>query len=105
MNSAEAEAIIKAVKFIVGKIAPDARYIEKYGGEVIAPNPEEDAFVGGIFTYKDHVNLEFSNGASFDDKNGHLEGKGKKRRHLKFEAEGDVMAKDTEHYLKQVLAD
>ena len=48
------------IKEIVEDIAPDVRFVPKYGGEVLAPDADSDKkFVGGIFSYKDHVSLEF----------------------------------------------
>jgi hypothetical protein len=49
------------------------------------------------------VSLEPSQGASFDDPDARLEGKGKGRRHLKFATVEDVMGKDAEGFLKQAL--
>ena len=98
------ELIEANIKEAVNQIRPDVRYVPKYGGQVLVLDPNDDKkFVGGIFTYKDHVSLEFSEGAGFDDPNGHLEGKGKNRRHLKFRALEDVDTKDTKMFLKQAL--
>lgn len=104
MDKAISDAIEGAIKEIVEQIAPDVRFVPKYGGEVLAPYPDDDKkFVGGIFAYKDHVSLEFSEGASFDDPDGRLEGKGKNRRHLKFTAAEDVEAKGAEGFLRLAL--
>ncbi len=104
MDQLISDGISNAIKEIVEQIAPDVRFVPKYGGEVLAPDPDSDKkFVGGIFSYKDHVSLEFSQGASFDDPDGRLEGKGKGRRHLKFATVEDVMGKDAEGFLKQAL--
>lgn len=104
MNKSDADAIEAAIKELVEQIDPDIHYVAKYGGEVLCPDPDDDKnFVGGIFVYKDHVSLEFSNGAFFDDPDGHLEGKGKARRHLKFETEADVASKSTRGFLTQAL--
>ena len=92
------------IKEIVEQIAHDVRFLPKYGGEVLVHGPESDKkFVSGIYVYKDHVSLEFSQGASFDDPDGRLEGKGKGRRHLKLMMVEDVMGKDAEGFLKQTL--
>ena len=81
------------------------RLLPKYGGEVLAHDPESDKkFVGGIYVYKDHVSLEFSQGASFDDPDGRLEGKGQGRRHLKFATVEEVTRTDAEGFLRQALA-
>ncbi len=104
MDAEISDGISNAIKEIVEDIAPDVRFVSKYGGEVLAPDPDSDKkFVGGIFSYKDHVSLEFSKGASFVDPDGALEGKGKNRRHLKFAVVEDVAAKGTVGFLKRAL--
>lgn len=105
MEKAEFGAIEGAIKKMINEIAPDARYVSKYGGEVFVPRADDDnQFVGGIFGYKDHVSLEFSEGASFNDPDGQLEGKGKNRRHLKFQTLMDLEAKDVRNFLTQAFA-
>jgi len=104
LTLSEAEAIDAAIRLIVADLAPDARYLPKYGGVVIAPDPDSDQFVGGLFVYGEHVSLEFSQGARFADPQGHLEGKGKMRRHLKFRHPEDVAARDARGFLQQALA-
>jgi hypothetical protein len=104
MDQLISDGISNAIKETVEQIAPDVRFVPKYGGEVLAHDPDSDKkFVGGIYVYKDHVSLEFSQGASFNDPDGRLEGKGKNRRHLKFEAVNDVADKGAEGFLKQAL--
>lgn len=104
MDTALSESIKAALAELIGEIAPDVRFTPKYGGEVLCPDPEDDKhFVGGIFAYKDHVSLEFSKGAELDDPNGHLEGSGKLRRHLKFHTLEDVENKQARAFLTQVL--
>lgn len=105
MEKAEFGAIEGAIKKMINEIAPDARYVSKYGGEVFVPRADDDnQFVGGIFGYKDHVSLEFSEGVSFNDPDGQLEGKGKNRRHLKFQTLMDLEAKDVRNFLTQAFA-
>jgi hypothetical protein len=104
MDQLISDGISNAIKETVEQIAPDVRFVPKYGGEVLAHDPDSDKkFVGGIYVYKDHVSLEFSQGASLNDPDGRLEGKGKNRRHLKFEAVNDVADKGAEGFLKQAL--
>ena len=104
MDQVISDCISNALKEIVEQIAPDVRFVPKYGGEVLACDLDSDKkFVGGIYVYKDHVSLEFSQGASFDDPDGALEGKGKNRRHLKFEVVEDVTGKGAIGFLKQAL--
>ena len=94
-----------ALAELVGDIAPDVRLVPKYGGHVMCPNAGDDkSFVGGIFTYKDHISLEFSKGAELADPRTLLEGKGKLRRHLKFQSVADIEAKDAKGFLLQLFA-
>jgi hypothetical protein len=69
-----------------------------YGGIVFFLDGE---MFGGIFSYKNHVSLEFSNGSKMNDPDNHLEGKGKFRRHLKIRTREDIAAKQAAFYIKQ----
>lgn len=96
--------IAVAVKALASAIAPSTAFEPKYGGEVMVPNPTQPKqFVGGVFVYKDHVSVEFSNGAALDDPGGNFEGKGNARRHLKLSTLADIDGKDLGSYLRQVL--
>lgn len=98
------DGISNVIKEIVEQIAHDVRFLPKYGGEALVHGPESDKkFVSGIYVYKDHVSLEFSQGASFDDPDGRLEGKGKCRRYLKFATVEDVTGKYAKGFLRQAL--
>lgn len=104
MDQAETTEIEAAIKEIIDQLAPDVHYMVKYGGEVFAPYPDDTgSFVGGIFSYKQHMSVEFSTGASFDDPDGYLEGGGKLRRHLKLRSLDDVKTKNTGFFLSQAL--
>lgn len=104
LDTSTAQAIEEAIKEIIDQIDPDISYAKKYGGEVIVPDPDNTTkFVGGIFAYAAHMSLEFSEGASFADPNGYLEGKGKARRHLKLTSVAEVEAKDARGFLEQAL--
>jgi Domain of unknown function (DU1801) len=58
--------------------------------------------IGGIFTYKNHASMEFSNGYLMKDELKKLEGEGKFRRHLKFESIDDIVTKNLKYYLDQI---
>jgi hypothetical protein len=73
----------------------------KYGGLVFSVS---DALIGGIYTYKDHISIEFSNGADFIDGDSLLEGGGKKRRHLKIHTGGDIAKKNAEYFVHQAVS-
>lgn len=74
----------------------------KYGGIVFNISGE---LVGGVFLYKQHLSIEFSNGAQFDDPEKLLEGKGKMRRHLKILEKGELKTKNASFYINQAVAE
>ena len=99
------QEIEDAVKEIARDIDPNVQTLTKYGGTVFAPDPSDPKkIVGGVFSYKDHVSVEFSEGAGFDDPDGHLEGGGKARRHVKLRSLGDIAGKTVKAFLEQALA-
>ncbi len=106
MDQSKADEISLAVKKLIVQLAPDVRFVPKYGGEVFALDPDDDKhFFGGVFSYKDHVSVEFSNGASFDDPDGHLEGAGKMRRHLKLHTLDEMNEKELMTFVRQAIPD
>ncbi len=72
----------------------------KYGGLVFNMS---DALIGGIYSYKEHVSIEFSNGADFIDNYSILEGGGKKRRHLKIYESDDISQKNIAYFINQAV--
>ncbi len=70
----------------------------KYGGLVFL---KSGSLIGGIFPYKNHISIEFSNGADFSDPQGLLEGKGKRRRHLKIHNHQDIDLKNAIFFIVQ----
>ena len=73
----------------------------KYGGLVFM---RANTLIGGIYTYKEHISIEFSNGADFEDIDKRLEGKGKKRRHLKIGSIADITNKNSAIYIGQAAS-
>jgi hypothetical protein len=72
----------------------------KYGGVVFSLSK---GLIGGIYIYKEHISIEFSNGADFTDIDVVLGGKGKKRRHLKIYSQDDISDKTSEYFIKQAV--
>ncbi|MGJ8645976.1 MAG: DUF1801 domain-containing protein [Marinomonas colpomeniae] len=72
----------------------------KYGGLVFNVS---NALIGGIYIYKEHISIEFSNGAGFIDTDSILEGGGKKRRHLKVYSYDDIVQKNTKYFVNQAV--
>lgn len=94
-----------ALEAVVAEVAPELSARAMYGGIML----ERDAgvaatAVGGYFAYAAHMSFEFSHGARLDDPAGHLEGKGKARRHVKLRSVDDVAAKDVAGFLAQAVA-
>lgn len=71
------EALIAFVK----KTLPKATSKPKYGGTMFADGDGME--FSGVFRYKAHVSVEFSQGHALKDPGGLLTGSGKLRRHLK----------------------
>ena len=94
--SAEQYEIIISLRELIRKVKPDAEEEIKYGGLVFNSNQQ---LITGIFIRKEHISLEFSFGAGFEDKQGFLEGNGKFRRHLKINHIGDIQNKDAETFV------
>lgn len=70
-----------------------------YGGIMFSVQGD----VGGIFAYKNHVTFEFGKGYLFTDPDHILEGKGKYRRHLKFESLEGLQKSNIDFYIKQMF--
>ena len=71
---------INSIRRLFNREAPELLEDIKYGGLVFL---KSGVLIGGVFHYKNHISVEFSDGADFSDPSGLLEGKGKRRRHLK----------------------
>lgn len=94
------QQIALALRQQVLRLAGAAQERVMYGGVLYCLG---DAFCG-IFSYKNHVSLEFGSGHRLQDPQGRLEGAGKLRRHLKFRQLADVQAKQAAGYIKQAVA-
>ncbi|MDE1464324.1 DUF1801 domain-containing protein [Spartinivicinus poritis] len=93
--------IIKSIKKLFNNTGQSLTEEIKYGGLVFV---KSSSLVGGIFPYKQHISIEFSNGADFSDPSGYLEGKGKRRRHLKIHEIKDIKEKNASFYIKQATS-
>lgn len=104
MNPQIEKEITDKVNELILALCPDAGFTSKYGGtliEAVAGDPK--SAIGGLFIYAQHASFEFANGATFEDPNNLLEGKGKYRRHLKFVTAQDIESKQLEFYLRQAF--
>ena len=75
MDKAVAASIRAKLDEIIADIVPDAVAREMYGGTMFEVVPgDHSTRLFGHFAYKNHVSLEFTEGASFDDPDHLLEG-------------------------------
>ena len=72
----------------------------KYGGLLYSSG----APFCGIFSYAQHVSIEFSKGAALPDRHKVLEGDGKLRRHIKVRTAGEVSSKHVREYVAKAFA-
>ena len=92
------------IRNIVTELLPSATFRTMYGGTVIELSKDDPkSRIGGIFSYKDYVSLEFTKGANMKDPNKVLEGKGKLRRHIKLHSVGDIDVKCCSDFLREAL--
>lgn len=92
--------IIKPIRKIFLSANKELTEDIKYGGLVFSLS---NTLVGGIFPYKEHISIEFSNGADFLDPSKILEGKGKKRRHLKIIEKKDIKDKNVKIFIAEAV--
>ena len=72
----------------------------KYGGLVFLHNGK---LLGGVYSYKAHISIEFSEGSQLDDPYAVLEGNGKYRRHIKLKSVNDIANKHVDVYIQNAL--
>ena len=91
--------IVEAVRSLINKSFKTASEEVKYGGILFTSGVQ----FAGVFSYKEHVSVEFGSGAKIKDPYGHLEGSGKGRRHLKLLSAEDIKNKKLAEYLPLAL--
>ena len=87
--------IVEAVRALVKHSFKSVAEEVKYGGILFSSQVQ----FCGVFSYKEHVSVEFGSGAKIKDPHGLLEGAGKGRRHLKFMSVQDIENKRLAEYL------
>ena len=91
--------IVEQVRGLARKTVKPLAEEVKYGGILFwSAHP-----FAGVFAYKEHVSVEFGQGAKIQDADGFLEGAGKGRRHIKLRSPGDIQAKKLSKYLQLAL--
>lgn len=95
-HDAEKYKIVTTLRDLIVKDKQTSEEI-KYGGLLYS---REKPYTG-LFVSKNHVSMEFSEGATFDDPKNLLEGTGKHRRHLKFFDASEIKPSHINSFLKQ----
>ncbi|MCC5809656.1 MAG: DUF1801 domain-containing protein [Ectothiorhodospiraceae bacterium] len=101
VRSEHLHALVCRLRSLIASVAPDATEGVKYGGLLYSLNGP----VCGVFAYKHHVSLEFSNGTELADPCRVLEGGGKHRRHIKLKSERDIETRQVEDYLRRAFGE
>ena len=94
----ELAKIIQSLRKMIFSIAPVSEEKVMYGG-IIFSIPGR--MFCGLFLRKNHVSLEFDLGYLLKDKNNHLEGSGKFRRHLKIHNKEEIKTKQADKFIKE----
>ena len=87
---------------LICKAAAKSTTVSRYGGVLYTLKPDEkEGQFCGIFTYKNHVQISFANGAQLEDPENLLLGNGKYRRHINFESADEVKSKSLMPLIRQ----
>lgn len=97
--SEERHDLVSRVRKII--LAADGKISEeiKYGGIMFSA---ESPFCG-LFSYANHVSLEFGHGAALPDPHKVLEGQGQHRRHIKLVSQPEIFKKNLRAYVLLAL--
>ena len=100
VQSPEKYEALKSIRQIFNDANPKLDEEIKYGGLVFNLS---NTLMGGIFVYSEHISIEFSFGAELADPDKILEGKGKKRRHIKIRRIEDIQEKKVENFVASAM--
>lgn len=79
----ELDKLNKDLCELISTSVPKATSTKKYEGTLFTLKPEEkEGQFSGVFSYKTHVQISFSEGVHLDDPDELLCGKGQGRRHI-----------------------
>jgi hypothetical protein len=91
--------LVQEVRALVRDLVNTVSEEVKYGGILFS----SDVLFAGVFAYKDHVTVEFGQGAKIQDTFGFLEGSGKFRRHIKLKLSSDIEDRRLADYVRLAL--
>lgn len=88
---------IEHIRAMLLALGADVSEEVKYGGLLFGTHQH----FCGLFSYSEHVTVEFSEGAALADLYTVLEGNGKYRRHIKLRSPEDIEQKHVDAYVTQ----
>jgi len=93
-------ALVQSLRELILSVDRSISEEVKYGGLLYSAGSP----FCGIFSYAQHVSIEFSNGAALPDPHHVLEGDGKLRRHIKVRTAGEITSKHVREYVAKAFA-
>jgi hypothetical protein len=97
--SEERHDLVLRVRKVILECAQGVSEEVKYGGIMFTAGSP----FCGLFSYTNHVSLEFGRGAELPDPHKVLEGSGKNRRHIKLTAQPEIFKKNVREYVLLAL--
>lgn len=91
--------IVTSLRTIILNSNAHVTEVFKYGGLLYSSKKP----FAGIFVSKNHISIEFSEGAKLADPKNKLLGIGKYRRHLKFKTAGEIHKHEIQTFLKEAV--
>ena len=87
--------LVQSLRKLILSVGRDISEEVKYGGILYSAG---SSFCG-IFSYAQHVSIEFSKGVALPDRHKVLEGDGKFRRHIKIRTADEILSKKVREYI------
>jgi hypothetical protein len=95
----ELQPVVQRLRALMQELVPQAVEVISYG----VPMYRLTRVIAVISPTKKDVTFAFSQGASFEDKYGLLQGVGKVSKNLKFKTVADIKPAQLKYYLKQAV--
>lgn len=102
-HSAKVQSLAEALRQVVHQLLPEATEVVRLGWQSASYRcgpKARDEFLA-IMPKRDHVNLHLPDGVELRDPQGLLEGSGKRVRHVKIRAMGDLQREGLSDLIRQ----
>lgn len=91
--------LVTRVRRLILSVDPSITEDVKYGGILFSSGSP----FCGVFSYTNHISIEFSRGSELADTHHVLEGEGKSRRHIKIMMQSEISKKNLREYVSLAL--